>query len=80
MFVMGLRSDGKPLKQMKSQSSTIVWVMTPGMRGLVCGEIALDRMKLGLYASPSPIQECFHENSDPFPVPDGIAGAAAGRL
>jgi hypothetical protein len=50
LFVTALRSDGKPLKQMKRQSSTNVWVIAQRLAGLVSSQIALDRMKLGRYS------------------------------
>ena len=48
-FVTARLPDGKALKQTKSESSTIVWVMAQGAEGLVSRQSALDRMKLGLY-------------------------------
>jgi hypothetical protein len=50
-FVTALLSNGKPLKQMKREGSTIGWVMTRSATGLVSQESALEQTKLGLYSS-----------------------------
>jgi hypothetical protein len=58
LFVTALRLHGKPVKQTKSESSTIVSDVIRAPAGLVYRQTALDRMKLGRYPpTMKPIQE-----------------------
>jgi hypothetical protein len=43
--------NGKPLKQTKSRSSTLVWEVSHAQTGLEAQKIALNQVKLGFYSA-----------------------------